>query len=274
MRTLIWLLVSSLVVACASGDDTARDAGATVFESVQPHQPAPHVPISDSVAGELYQRVWAAVDPGDGYRDYRYLEFDWVMWNGMDVLRRSHRFSPWEGNFRVETDLNGQNLVAVGNWNLNEPTQVWIDGQEIMGDSAVFLAGRAERMFELDANRLLLPFRWADFGVHATHRGTAQDDEGLMREVVELTFQSDGTGSQPRILFWVDPVTNLPTRSFDFRRESDSEPNSVTDWVDWTSFGSLMLSTRRTGEGDGELRFENIRVEDSLPPRRFRGPSN
>lgn len=274
MRTLISLLVSSLVIACAPTDDSAGGAGASLFESVQPHQPAPHAPIRDSLADALYQRVWAAVDPGDGYRDYRYLEFDWVMWNGMDILRRSHRYSPWEGNFRVETNLNGQNLVAVGNWNGDQATHVWIDGEEIEGDSARFLARRAERMFELDANALLLPFRWADLGVHAEHHGPVTNDDGATREIIELTFQSDGRGSEPKIVFWVDTATNFPTRSFMFRHESDNEPNSVTNWVDWRSFGPLMLSTRRTGEGEGEIRFENIRLEGTLPPGRFRGPPN
>lgn len=275
MRTLILLLVPSLMVACLPSDKAAhRDGNSTLFESIQSHQPAPRAPIQDSVAEALYRRVWAAVDPGDGFRDYRYLEFDWVMWNGMEVLRRSHRYSPWEGDFRVETDLHGQNLVAVGNWEASLPTRVWIDGEEIVGDSALFLATRAERMFELDANALLLPFRWAEPGVRAEHLGSVMMESGTSVESVELTFQGARPGSEPRFIFWVDPTTNLPTRSFSFRRESDQEPNSMTNWVDWRRFGPLMLSTRRTGEHSSEVRFENIRVESVLPPGRFRGPAH
>jgi hypothetical protein len=274
MRTLLWILVPSLLAACAPSADAPSDSSEALFGSVQPNQPAPRFPIRDSVAEALYQRVWGAVDPGDGYRDFRYLEFDWVVWSGGEVLRRNHRYSPWEDNFRVQADLNGQQLVAVGNWNSPSPTLVWMDGEEVVGDSAVFLARRAERMFNLDANALLLPFRWADQGVHTEHMGTVRAEDGRVVEAVEVTFTGAGGAAQPKYIFWVDTATNLPTRSFSYRRDTDSEPNSVTNWVDWSAFGPLMLSTRRTSGGESEVRFENIRVEDSLPVGRFRGPGN
>jgi hypothetical protein len=274
MRTLTSLLVSVFLTACLPSDDGSLASDRDFLEGVRPQQPAPRAPIRDSVAEALYQRVWSAVDPGDGYRDFRYLEFDWVMWNGVEVLRRSHRYSPWEENFRVATNVGGQELVAVGNWNNPSMTRVWMDGEEITGDSAVFLSRRAERMFELDANALLLPFRWADLGVHTEHRGEVTTEDGRSAEAVELTFQSDGSGSEPRYMFWVDTSTDLPLRSFRFRHEADTEPNSVTDWLDWTSFGPIVLSTRRTTGGASEIRFENIRVEDTLPEGRFRGPVN
>jgi len=281
MRTRIWIpiftlivtLLSVLLTACGPNDDTTQASDTALSGSVQPRQPAPHAPIPDSVTNALYERVWTAIDPGDGYRDYRYLEFDWVLWSGADVLRRSHRYSPWEGNFRVETSLNGQTLVAVGNWNSPEPTRVWVDGEEIAGDSAAILVGRAERMFELDANALLLPFRWADLGVHAELMGTDMTEDGRAVEAVEITFQSDGSRFVPRYVFWVDPTTNLPTRSFQYRHETDEEPNSATNWVDWTAFGPLMLSTRRTSGDASEIRFENIRLETSLPEGRFGVPT-
>jgi hypothetical protein len=272
MRTLFWLLVPTLLASCTAVNDMPDRGGAEVVGASQTQQPGPRSPLADSVAEALYQRMWGAIDPGSGYRDYRYLEFDWVLWSGVEILRRHHRYSPWEGDFRVATTFGDQEFVAVGNWNSPSPTRVWIDGEEMEGDSAVFLARRAEKMFELDANALLLPFRWADPGVHAVYLDTDRTEEGRVVKAVELTFQGDGLGSEPRYVFWVDAATGLPTRSFEYLSETDAEPNSVTDWTDWKTFGPLRLSTRRTIGGEGEVRFENIRVEDTVPAHGFTGP--
>lgn len=272
MRTLIVLLVSSALLACAdsregAGAGTAERASAT--ESVRP---PPRQPLADTAAERVYRDMRNRLDDGAGWREVRYLEFDWVLWRGAPVLTRSYRYAPWEGDFRVEADLSGERLVALGNWKRPRLTRVWLDGAEIEGDSAVTLRRRAERMFELDANQLLLPFRWDDPRLRAAYAGRETLEDGTAVEVVEITSASSTFREEPRRLFQIDPESGLPLRTLEYRGASDTDPSRVLRWTGWEEHGPVRLSIRRETGGESQMRFENVTVRSFLPPERFQPP--
>ena len=270
MRTLLVLLVSSLALACG-GTDSETETPAGEAAAVPTVEPTPRRALRDEEAERVYALMRQAIDSDTGWQETRYLEFDWVLWRGAPVLTRSYRFAPWRGDFRVETEVDGRTMVAIGNWNRPGPARVWLDGEEIQGDSAIALRRRAERMFEVDANTLLLPFRWDDIRVGVTYAGRESAEDGTEVEVVELTESSRSSADTTPRLFQIDAESGLPVRTVTPAPTETGSPTVLT-WTGWEEHGPLLLSTRRETGGPSELRFENITVLPSIPEGSFDPP--
>lgn len=266
MRTLVGLLVSLTALACS---DTAPAGGRI---DVAPRPGAAPRALDDPDVRRIHQRMRERLDSNAGWGRVEYLEFDWVLMYGeTELMRRSHRFAPGSGDFRVQTDLGGPTMVVAGNGNDPSIGRVWVGGEELIGDTAYTLLARASNMLEADAYQLLMPYLWTDAGVTLQYLGMMMED-GRELEAIELTFADFRDDQEPKYRIFLDPESGLIVRWHQFRTAADTVPASIRDWGGWARHGPIQLSSIRRTAGESRVEYQNIRVEEFVPRGRFTGP--
>lgn len=266
MRTPLILLVS-LIVATACEPPPAEDEGP---------DPAVLERFDDPEVARIWSTMMDSIAPDDGWEETRWLRFDFVIDRGEGPLtRRSHRWAVWEGDYRVEAPVGGdERMVAL--FNVNHPAEgerIWIDGEEV-ADAARSdsLAQRAHGMFVNDSYWLLMPFKWADDGVHATYLGR-MEEWGETYDVVELTFEGVGLTPQNKYRAFVDTASGMMELWQHFRDAGDEEPGFTLAWTDWERHGPILLSPGRPDrDGASTIRFENLDAATSVPEDAFAPP--
>lgn len=87
-------------------------------------------------------------------------------------------------------------------------------------------------------------------------------------DVVKLTFANVGLTPQNEYLAYINPQTGLMERWYHFPKAGD--PPAIFNWNNWQRFGPIMLATDKPSlDGKTIIRFENVRVEASVPQRAF-----
>lgn len=266
MRTPLILLVSlATFVGC---DGTTEDA--------EGPDPATLASFDDPEVARIWSGMMDSIAPDDGWEQTRWLRFDFVVDRGEDPpTRRSHRWAVWEGDYRIEAPVGGdQTMVAL--FNVDHPTEgerIWVDGTEVADPArSDSLAERAHAMFVNDSYWLLMPFKWADPGVNARYLGQMETwDETY--DVVELTFEGVGLTPQNKYRAFVDTASGMMELWQHFRDAGDQEPGFTLAWTDWERHGPILLSPRRLDrEGAGSIRFENLEAGTSVPEDAFAPP--
>ncbi len=259
MRTLIAVLVSLIAGACAEPAAEAPSGVATEPTVVS---------FTDPDVARLHTRMRAAMDPKGQWERSRYLAFDWIYARpDGDPVVRTHRWDRWEGDVRVETSLNGQFFLALFNTNRLDDGRVWMNGAPVTGDSAQALLARAHGMHINDSYWLIMPYKWADPGVHTRYLGPHTDGDGREWEVVELSFEEVGLTPQNRYHAFVSPETGLMERWHHFRT-ADAEP-SPAEWTEWTAHGGVRLAMDHPLANGARLHFENVEVSETIPAGAF-----
>ncbi len=269
MRTLLAVLVSLTVAACAGGDDDdAEDARADDGSA-----PAAADRFDDPEVQRVHRMMMDTLAPGNAWEEARYIRFDWVVDRGSgEPSRRFHRWDRWEGDYRLESPTPEGTMVALFDVDQPEAGRVWIDGAAVEGARADSLLERAYGAFINDTYWLLMPYKWTDPGVHATYEGVRTDEEENRWEVVRLTFDSVGLTPRNEYLAFVNPETGIMERWHHFSEEG-AEP-LVADWTDWRRAGPILLAERRPiAGGPAEIRFENVQVSREVPEGAFEPPS-
>ncbi|MBW3535485.1 MAG: hypothetical protein KY453_09765 [Gemmatimonadetes bacterium] len=232
--------------------------------------------MADPAAQQVWTRMMETLAPGDGWARTRYLAFDFVVDRGEDGrLVRSHRWDVWSGDYRVEAPV-GEEGTLVALFDVDEPTagRAWLDGTPVEGARADSLLERAHAMFINDSYWLLMPYKWADEGVHARYLGE-MEEWGETWEVVELTFDSVGLTPRNRYRAFVDPETGRMELWQHFRDTDDEEPAFTTAWTGWQRYGPISLASGRPDqEGVDRLTFENLEASESVPDNAFAPPTS
>ncbi|RMH15056.1 MAG: hypothetical protein D6701_10455 [Gemmatimonadetes bacterium] len=271
MRTLPVLFVSvlsaGLAAGCAPSDEAPASAEAAAVQ-------APAFSFDDPDVQRIYTRMMQVMAPDDGWARTRYVQFDWIVNRPGAPIRRSHRYDVWGGRYRVEFDLrDGSRFVAVSSFADPSAGRAWIDGEEVTDPERLAeLLDMANGAFINDSYWILMPYKWADPGVHTRYLGEVTHEDGRTFEAVELTFDSVGRTPQNKYHAFVNPETGLMERWYHFRNADDPEPSVRTDWSDWQRFGPIMLSTDRPWEGQSRIYFENVRADTVLDEALFAGP--
>ena len=262
MRTLMVGLVSLTAISCT---ETLPETRADVTDNAAP------ITFDDPDVTRIYQRMRAAMDPDGQWDRTRYLAFDWIVARAEgEPVVRSHRWDRWEGEYRVETSLGDQFMLALFNTNNPGAGRVWMNGDLVEGDSAQTLLARANGMHINDSYWLIMPYKWADPGVNTRYLGERTDDDGRAWEVVELSFEEVGLTPQNRYHAFVDVDSGLMERWHHFRT-ADADP-SPAEWLDWTSFGGIRLAMDHALSNDARLYFENVEVAEEIPAGAFDPP--
>jgi len=273
MRTLMSVLVSTgLLTAAACAPDTSGSAADAAGQATVQAE-APHY-FDDPDLQRIYAHMMETMAPNDGWHRTRYIQFDWMLDRGdAGVLRRSHRWDVWGGAYRLQAPL-GKDHEMVALFNVNHPGdgRVWVDGALQEAPRADSLLRRANAIFINDSYWLLMPYKWADPGVHASYLGT-NEMNGAPYEVVELTFEGVGITPQNKYRGWVNPDSWLMDYWQHYRNADDPEPAFTLGWTDWKRYGPIMLSDKRPDEnGNSRIYFENLRAEEFVPEGMFEPP--
>ena len=254
MRALVPVLVL-LVTGCSQVN---RGANAAATE----------IP-TDTAVARVHERMLAALGGRDGWARARYMEFDFVVLrNGQEVSRRSHRWDRHRGDYRLRWMAGADTAVAVFNANHAAAGTIRINGQDIEGAREDSLLTRAHAIHINDSYWLIMPYKWRDPGVTLTSQGRQNDAQGKVWDVVKLTFANVGLTPQNEYLAFVNPQTGLMERWHHFPR-AGAQP-AIFDWNNWQRFGPILLATEKPSpDGATVIRFDNIRVETSVPQGAF-----
>lgn len=254
MLARVAVAFSFLLIACGQDGPEAGLAGSS-----------PSLAQEDPDVARVHARMMETLAPDNGWERARYLEFDWATATG---TVRSHRWDRWEGEARVEAQVDGETMIA--RFNANDPSvgRVWLGGAELEGEEAENRLAGAYRSHINDAYWLLMPYKWTDPGVVLRYIGESEGEEGQPWEVVELSFE-DGTGLTPQNVYhaFVNMETGLMDRWYHFSN-SEAAP-SPSDWTDWRQVGPIQLAEHRRTDGEVRLTFPHLRVETEVPEGAF-----
>jgi hypothetical protein len=254
MRALIPVL--TLLVTACSQINRAPNATATEFTA-------------DTAVARVHERMLAAMGGSDAWQRARYLEFDFVVQReGREVTRRSHRWDRHRGDYRLRWLAGTDTVVAVFSAHDAPAGAVRVNGREIEGAREDSLLTRAYAIHINDSYWLIMPYKWRDPGVTLTSQGRQTDAQGRAWDVVKLTFANVGLTPQNEYLAFVNPQTGLMERWHHFPR-AGAQP-AIYDWRNWQRFGPILLATEKPSpDGATVIRFDNVRVETSVPQGAF-----
>ncbi|MBI4539632.1 MAG: hypothetical protein HY704_09030 [Gemmatimonadetes bacterium] len=220
----------------------------------------------------VQRRLLAALGGQDAWERTRYMEFDWIVARpDRSATRRSHRWDRWTGDYRVETPMGQDRMIAVFNVKVPANGRVWMNGVRQDGPGADSLLQRAYSIFINDSYWFLMPYKWLDPGVNLAYLGRKTEEEGRNWEVVELTFNNVGLTPQNVYHAYVNAETGLMERWYHFPRRG-ADP-LITDWTDWRRCGPILVAADRPyRSAQGHIHFENLRCETSVPEGAFAAP--
>lgn len=156
--------------------------------------------------------------------------------------------------------------------NLADTTgQVYFRGEQLTHpDSLSKYLNRAYRIWINDSYWLVMPFKLLDPGVTLKYIGADTLENGLIAEVIELTFENVGVTPDNKYHVWIDSETNFIVQWAFFTNYKDSEPRFSNRWADYQRYGQIYLSGDR-----GENRtLEDIKVLDNVPNKVFESLDN
>ena len=224
---------------------------------------------ADTAVARVHDRMVSAMGGRQGWNQARYFEFDFVVnRNGRELTRRSHRWDRFRGDYRLHYVQGGDTVTAVFNVNDPKAGAVKINRWDIEGaqEDSILTAAYARHIN--DSYWLIMPYKWLDQGVTLTSQGRQTDEQGKQWDVVKLSFADVGLTPQNEYLAFVNPQTGLMERWHHFPRAGATP--AIFDWNRWQRYGPIMLATEKPSpDGSTVIRFENVRVETSVPQRAF-----
>lgn len=254
MRALVPVLIL-LVTACSQVNRGANTAATEI--------------VTDTAVARVHERMLAAMGGREGWQRARYFEFDFVVQrDGRELTRRSHHWDRHRGDYHLRWLAGSDTVVAVFNTSDARAGAVRVNGQEVEGPREDSLLTSAYARHINDSYWLIMPYKWRDPGVTLTSQGRQTDAQGREWDVVKLTFANVGLTPQNEYLAFVNPQTGLMERWHHFPR-AGAQP-AVYDWKNWQQFGPILLATEKPSpDGATVIRFDNVRVETSVPQGAF-----
>ena len=224
---------------------------------------------ADTAVARVHTRMLAAMGGERAWQRARYFEFDFVVERqGRELVRRSHRWDRFRGDYRLRYVAGNDTIVT--RFNVNDPKAgaAQVNGQQVEGARKDSILTAAYARHINDAYWLIMPYKWRDPGVNLSWQGRQRDEQGREWDVVKLTFGDVGLTPQNEYLAFVNPQTGLMERWHHFSR-AGARP-SISNWERWQRFGPILLATEKpSADGSSIIRFDNVRVETSVPQRAF-----
>ena len=234
-----------------------------------PQNSSPTETPADTAVARVHDRMLSAMGGRQAWNQARYLAFDFVVIrNERELTRRSHRWDRFRGDYRLNYIQGGDTVIAVFNVNDPKAGAVKLNRWDIAGTQEDSILTAAYARHINDSYWLIMPYKWLDQGVTLTSQGRQKDQQGRDWDVVKLTFADVGLTPQNQYLAFINPQTGLMERWHHYRTAGD--PPAIYDWKSWRRFGPIMLATEKPSpDGSTVIRFENVRVETSVPQGAF-----
>lgn len=277
------------LTACGSGggDGGYGEAGAADTAAGGAAAEAGEAGAADSA--EIWRgRLMEALGGRDAWESTRYVRFDWVVARDDGALARSHSWDRYTGQYRLEFPQGDEDGRFLALFNVNElrrdsalgkvpDGRVWIGGRELEGAARDSALRRAYGTFINDSYWLLMPFKWADPGVHLSWEGrtTLEEIEGEESfPTVHLTFEEDLGVTTDQYWGYIDPGSHLMT-AWKYHLEGREEEGAVIRWENWRQVGPIRLATDRVWpDGSRNIWFEELAASRTVPEGAFQPPGS
>lgn len=211
---------------------------------------------SDEKAIELADQVMKAMGGREAWDNTKV-----ITWNFFGA--RKLTWNKWTGDVRIE-GLRDNSITLV---NLNtKKGRVRRNGTEVtQPDSVKKYVDRGISAWINDSYWVFMPFKLKDSGVTLKYLGEEKTDNGILADVLRLTFQNVGDTPQNGYKVWVDKDKKLVAQWAYFAKADQEKPNFVNPWNDYQKQGELLLSGDR-----GQRKITEIGVLTDVPERIFK----
>ena len=219
----------------------------------------------DLKAVELARGVLDAMGGEEAWQATRFIRFNFFGF-------RLHHWDRHTGRHRLEgKSREGDSYLVLHDVHTREG-RVWVNGEEVAGESQAEWLERAYGAWINDTYWLVMPYKLLDPGVNLAYDGSEELD-GVTYDKLKLTF--DGVGLTPGDTYWayIGRDSGLMERWAYFLQdwEAGREPTHW-QWLDWGRYGGVMLSPRRVNpdpENGRETMLSELAVLDHLPDSAF-----
>lgn len=213
---------------------------------------------SDAKAIEIADEVMQAQGGRKAWDESRFVS--WTFFGA-----RKHIWDKYTGDVRIEAPRTGLKIVMNINSGLG---RVFANGMEqTHPDSLAKYLKIGKEAWINDSYWLFMPFKLKDDGVTLKYLGEETMVNGKQADVLQMTFEDVGVTPENGYKIYVDKNTKLVSQWAFFRTASLAEPNFITTWEDYQTYGNIKLSGKR-GWVNGQDRFlSDISVSDTIDPK-------
>ena len=217
----------------------------------------------DPEARAIAESVMQAMGGHDAWDATRHIA--WKFFGG-----RQHYWDKNTGNIRIEIPASDRGPEMLILMNLDSRTgRVWTSGTELIGTPLHEGLERGWSSWVNDSYWMFMPYKLLDPGVNLRYVGEDIMADDREANVLEMTFEGVGVTPDNRYLVYVARDTGLVEQWSYFSTRDESDPGFTLPWENWTSFGSILLST---GRGRGE--DWDIHVYEQLPEALYSDPDH
>ena len=251
MRTLLYAFLILNVIACS---DSNQDL--TTREPITYPLPEHYNPNSDPTAVALAKEVFEACGGYDNWLDTRFIA--WTFFGSRRLLWDKH-----ENLARIKSLRDDYQAIV---HTIDTTGLVYYRGEELTDqDSIKKYLDRAYRIWINDSYWLVLPFKLLDPGVHLAYVGKDTSEQGILSDVIELTFDEVGVTPNNKYRIWIGEDSKLINQWSFYRNAENPEPLFVNPWDDYFKRGDIFLSSSR---GPNRT-LDDIEVYDEFDSRAF-----
>jgi hypothetical protein len=225
--------------------------------------------VEAQTTGDIIDKIWEGAGGKKNWEESRFLTFVFApQKGGKTLLRRSHLWDRYTGDYRFETKT-AKNQVLLVLFNVNSKKgQSFINGKPLSDSLNVIELKNAYSYFVNDSYWLLAPLRLEDPGVKVFLE-QSEEIEGTSYYVLRVNFEKGGMNPAGQSWFYVDPGNGQVKRS-KFFDAGKKDPHIYT----WTNYkdlgGGLKLSTRKQNiDRNNAITFPVASVLISVEPEKF-----
>jgi hypothetical protein len=230
----------------------------TEKKTAEENPPAPGFDIanSDPAAIELADSIMAAMGGRENWDKTRF-----ISWNFFG--RRNLVWDKTEGRVRIESMPDS--TIYLVNLNTLEG-RVRINGQELTEpDSLKKMLERGKNIWINDSYWLVMPYKLKDTGVTLKYLGEDTAANGLMCNILELTFKNVGVTPDNKYRVYVDLKDNLVKQWAYYKDAAQDSASQVWPFDNYKKYGDILISADRSDKKGPA----NVRVDDKLPDETF-----
>lgn len=205
---------------------------------------------SDPAAIELADSVMTAMGGRANWEATRF-----ISWN---FGRRDLIWDKETGRVRIES--SNDSTVYLVNVQTGEG-RVQIKGQELtMPDSLAKMLDKAKSIWINDSYWLVMPFKLKDSGVTLKYLGEENNQQEVLCNVLELTFNEVGVTPENKYQVYVGIHDNLINEWRYYKNADLDSASAIWPFDNYKKYGSILLSADRS-DGRGP---KNVRVDADI----------
>ena len=250
----VTLILIILLWSCQSS--TENDQTENAGKEENPAAEGFNVEGSDSKAIEIADNVMMAMGGRKNWDNTRYIS--WTFFN-----RRKLLWDKLENKVRIETIGENRTVYLLDMNNMGG--KVFKDNLEMTHpDSLKKYLSRANSIWINDSYWLCMPLKLKDTGVTLEYLREDTTRNGMMADVLGLTFKEVGDTPYNRYEVFVNKESNLVTQWKYYRYAEQDTANWTRYWDNYQNYGNLLLSGDRDEGGPGD-----IKVLETVPEEAF-----